>query len=74
VPIDIDPEAEEMFDEKRIRQSGDSVVITLNPRIMETAGFELGEEIRVTTPFGGGHITLEPTDHDTEDAELPAEA
>lgn len=64
MPIDIDPEAEEMFDVRELRQSGDSVVLTLPPDILRKAGVSEGDEVRIATPFSGGEISITLADND----------
>lgn len=58
MPIDIDPDAEEMFDVRELRSSGDSVVLTLTPDIIRKAGVTAGDKVKIATPFSGEEITI----------------
>ncbi|MCU4743439.1 hypothetical protein [Natronoglomus mannanivorans] len=74
MPIDIDPDAEEMFDVRELRKSGDSVVLTLTPDIIRKAEFSAGDEVKIATPFTGGEITITLAEDDDVDADAPDEA
>ncbi|WP_114578550.1 hypothetical protein [Saliphagus sp. LR7] len=75
MPVNVDPEADELYDERALRRSGDSVVVTLTPGILRNAGVSVGDEVRIATPFDGGVITIEPVDDGDEgESEAPADA
>lgn len=77
MPVEVDTENEEFRIERGLRKSGNSVVVSLHPKLLEEADFELGDEVVVATGFNGGEITLKkPGPTDTDEAtvdEQPAD-
>ena len=54
-----------MFDVRCLRESGDSVVLTLTPDIIRKVELSAGDEVRIATDFDGTEITISATE--TED-------
>lgn len=60
---EIDPQSRTVRDTRALRASGDSVIITMPPEVIQMAGLDIGDEVRLTTDFGGeGRIVIEATD------------
>ena len=66
MPATIDTENGEASDSRKLRESGNSVVVTLPPEILETAGLETGDTVQVAAAFEGGKITVKDADTDDE--------
>jgi len=65
--VEIDPDSETARSKGRLRDSGNSVVVTIPPLILQQAGMESGDEVKLEAELGSGTITLtEVTDQDSE--------
>jgi len=58
MPVDYDREAGEARANRTLRQSGNSVVVSLPPELLHEAGLQQGDEVVVAAGFGGGEIEL----------------
>lgn len=58
MPAEIDTDAEEARDERELRASGNSTVVTLPPGVLQAAGLECGDTVEVSAGFEGGEITV----------------
>lgn len=72
--IDIDSDAEESRATRKVRKSGNSVVVSLPRTLLREADFLVGDEVEVAASFDGGSIVIRPADASGDDAaEAPAE-
>jgi antitoxin component of MazEF toxin-antitoxin module len=54
----VDPEAGTVSAERKLRASGNSVVITIPPQVLEGAGLAEGDVVRLVADMNGGDITI----------------
>lgn len=59
--VELDGETGELRAERPIRESGNSLVVSLPPEMLRAAGFEPGETVFVTRGEGGESIRLVQT-------------
>ena len=61
--VEIDLEAMEARTERQLRQSGNSIVVTLPPQLLNEANLAEGDTVLLRTIFDSpGRITLEKTE------------
>jgi len=60
--VDVDPDAGEISGVRKLRSSGDSIVISIPPEVLEMSGLEVEEHYKVKSTFEGGEIVIEPVD------------
>lgn len=60
--VDVDPDAGEVSGVRKLRRSGDSLVISIPPEVLDMSGLEAGERYEVVAPFEGGEVTIRPPD------------
>ena len=58
MPAKIDTDAGEARDERELRTSGNSTVVTIAPGVLQAAGLECGDAVEVSASFEGGEITV----------------
>ncbi|QHS17959.1 hypothetical protein GWK26_12810 [haloarchaeon 3A1-DGR] len=58
MPVEVNPEENEARCQRELRKSGNSIVVSLPPQLLEQAGFELGDEVLVAAGFEGGEISI----------------
>jgi len=73
MPVEVDAEAQEAKATRRLRRSGNSVVVSIPPQLLRQAGFIEGDEVEVIAPFDGGSIELQNAAEESDD-DTPAEA
>jgi antitoxin component of MazEF toxin-antitoxin module len=66
MPASVDVDSETMEDTRLLRESGNSVVVSIPPEILDTAGLETGDTVTVSAPFEGGQINVKETTGDDE--------
>jgi len=60
--LSVDTETEQLSEDRTLRKSGNSVVCSLPPELLEAVGMEQGDEVKVWARFGEqGRIVLEAT-------------
>lgn len=66
--VSIDPEAGEIRAIRRLRESGNSVVLTIPRQVLDGAGLEEGDDVLITAEMGRGEFRVEaaPEDPDPE--------
>ena len=62
MPAKVDTDREVTWDTRPLRKSGNSVVVSIPPEVLETAGLERGDTIELSAPFEGGKITVTKSD------------
>ena len=66
--INIDRENNEISTTRALRETGDSIVVGLPSEILQGAGLELGDDVRVVANMNTGKITLRKSPEDDETA------
>lgn len=56
--VQIDTENGEVREQRQLRKSGDSTVVSLPPEVLEHADVEQGDEVTVAVGFNSGTIEL----------------
>lgn len=56
--VQIDSEKGEVREERTLRNSGDSVVVSIPPEVLDQAGLGEGDDVDVATAFGSSIIEL----------------
>jgi antitoxin component of MazEF toxin-antitoxin module len=56
--VSVDPEEGVVKGTRKLRKSGDSIVVTLPAQVVETAEFEIGEMLTVAASFEGDEIAV----------------
>lgn len=62
--VEIDTEKGEVKKRRKLRRSGDSVVISLPPEVLQQAEAGEGDEVVVAVPFGSSIIELRKEDEE----------
>jgi len=65
--VRVDPETGTVTAVRKLRESGNSTVLTIPPQVLEGGGFEPGEQVRVVADMEGGGIRIETCDADDAD-------
>ena len=66
MPAKVDTDREVTWDTRPLRKSGNSVVVSIPPELLKTAGLERGDTVELSAPFEGGRITVKEPDSDEE--------
>lgn len=61
--VQVDTEANEISAKRMVRQSGNSMVVSIPPTLLSIAGIDEGEEMTVSSQTGGG-VEIERVDED----------
>lgn len=56
--VEIDADAGEVYGVRKLRESGDSLVISIPPEVLQTSDLEAGEMVEVATNLDGGEIRV----------------
>lgn len=56
--VNIDMEKGQVIGERKLRDSGNSTVLTIPPEILDVADLEAGDEIEITADMGTGKIEI----------------
>ena len=63
-----DAERNALVAERRVRESGNSTVVTIPPQVLDAAGIEVGDTVQVAASLNGdGEIVLRRLDDDDEE-------
>jgi antitoxin component of MazEF toxin-antitoxin module len=54
----IDADSNELIDFRKLRQSGDSVVVTIPPEILENTDLELGQNLTVALDLESQNVEI----------------
>jgi antitoxin component of MazEF toxin-antitoxin module len=65
--VSIDPETGTVTGIRKLRESGNSVVLTIPKQVLETAGMEAGETVTITANMSGDTITIEQPDGEADE-------
>lgn len=66
--VEIDPDSQTARGERMLRESGNSVVLTIPPQILQQAGLSAGDEVEIVSELGSGVLTItELADEGSED-------
>jgi antitoxin component of MazEF toxin-antitoxin module len=67
--VSIDPDSKTARATRKLRESSNSVVLTIPPQILQQAGVECGDEVDLVTELGSGEIAIqsETADEDSQD-------
>lgn len=57
--VEIDPAEKTARGERQLRESGNSVVLTVPPQILQQAGMQSGDDVELVAKLGSGEITLQ---------------
>lgn len=66
--IDIDTDAEESRATRKVRESGNSVVVSIPRTLLREADFLVGDDVEVAASFDGGSIVIRSADASDDDA------
>lgn len=58
MPVEIDRDNDSMRARRSLRRSGNSVVLSFPPALLDEAGLELGDEVEIIAPFDTEEITI----------------
>lgn len=64
MPVEYDPESDEVRGTRSLRRSGNSVVVSLPPEVLRQAGFTDGDDVVVAAGFSGGEVVLRALETD----------
>lgn len=57
--VNIDRDSATATTTRRLRESGNSVVLTMPPELLDMSGFSVGDDIRLTADMDEGTILME---------------
>jgi antitoxin component of MazEF toxin-antitoxin module len=60
--VDVDPDENVMRASRKLRQSGGSLVVSLPPEMLQSVGFEEGDELVLEAEWAGDTICLRKVD------------
>ena len=60
--VSVDPEDGTITGVRKLRQSGNSTVLTIPQEVLDAVGFESGERVAITAEMQGDSITIKPRD------------
>lgn len=58
--VDINPQTKTVTATRSLRASGSSTVLTIPPEVLQSLGWDEGEELRLVADWGDEEITLKP--------------
>lgn len=71
MPVKVDAEEGEISAVRTLRKSGNSVVVSVPPEVLEQAGMGRGDTVSIVAAFGGEEITVRKGDSDDTEVETP---
>lgn len=67
--VSFDREEGKMRATRTVRESGNSVIVTIPPQILEGANFEVGDDVEISVDIESGDITVRRNDDPNDSAE-----
>jgi len=67
--VTIDPDSKTARGSRALRESGNSVVLTIPPQILQQAGMESGDEVEMVAELGSGEISVQAQPEAGEDTQ-----